>query len=355
MNNRDSTNAALIMQHHEPQSPKAVAVQCFLKQLIANHSDSEDHSFVIVVDNPQSRETAAKWHEKRRSSIKRSLSIGSGCRWSSDTESSNQRRSYTNSIVPPPCQLTFRRIASEPSMPQLSHTFQQRGDMTSWTDSVNQPKLIRSSSFDGMPPEQTHDSPPAPPFRRRNEPWGVTDSESEDSTSDCCPPPSTRGWERTRGCKPMGKTLDSGGKDSDSDLSLALISTIEKLSVRAALTLCRPKTSESVRRSTMETIEEAMELLPARGIATDISTTRWRPCLGEFQRSISDIDGWSLPDGERSGCEDSFGSLPLSESPELRASMQQASLNSAMLAAIDRLSVRAALTLTDETTDSGHD
>lgn len=375
--------------------PLPSAVHQFMRDLVAAHSD--DSSFDIVVDNAKSGETAKKWNEIRRYSSRRN-SLPIPTRWSSDSGVSlasspeDTRRSLYRdgcSTAPSNMGLVGRRNSLDPShmnrspssSPAASTTTKPRlqlrprpgavgttPDLKPNYPSHHQPQRRRE------PMESTHYSssssignehlqPPSSPYTSEGSDSDFSDyftSDAEELEKNL----------RRKSKKPVPKNNENPVPPSESALSLALISTIERLSVRAALAICRPQTSSVVQAATMQTIDEAMELLPTRGSVTDVSTASCRSRRSSSTSAAHMVVASHLSSGEKGETEtttytitkedeDEDSSNPASpqqlQHPQILACKQQSDLNSAMLAAIDRLSVRAALTLTNLSSEFSHD
>lgn len=360
------------------------AVHMFMRDLVAAHSD--DSSFDIVVDNAKSGETARKWNAIRRSSLRR-CSMPTPTRWSSDSglslaSSPDDTRRTIHSMDPSCClrpknACAERRNSFDPGMMMMNRA---RPILKPQDHSIvpsRQPQSTSASTSSGSPCGSSNSnvsiSPQSPyshdessttfsarPNQRQQEQQRRREFlESVSSLPEDTPPTSplqgnsciSSGSETdfsdyfTSDVEELEQKLKRSSKPvpkaapAESALSFALISTIERLSVRAALAMCRPQTSSWVQVETMQTIDEAMELLPTRGSVTDVSTSRRR-------RSIDYCSGEDTENELATTLENHSMAM---EHPELTASKQHSDLNNAMLAAIDRLSVRAALTLTNTT------
>lgn len=368
--------------------PLPLAVHQFMRDLVAAHSD--DSSFDIVVDNAKSGETAKKWNAIRRSSSRR-CSLPTPTRWSSDSGISLQLASSPEdtrrtlhreggSAAPSNNGLITRRNSLDPcdinrsssssiSTRTMKHPQDVRSrngsavatpDCNAWnTKNANYPQRRESS---GSTYSSPLDSEPAQEISS-----GHVSDESESDYSDYFTSDVDELEQslRRKSRKPVHNNKENPVTPSESALSLALISTIERLSVRAALALCRPQTSSVAQAETMQTIDEAMELLPSRGRVTDVSTSSRNRRTSSSAANV--VAGSYLSAGDED-TETTINTISKEEQdaydpaspqqlhhPQLLACKQQSDLNGAMLAAIDRLSVRAALTLTDLSSEFSHD
>ncbi len=358
--------------------PSPSAVHKFMRDLVAAHSD-DSSSFDIVVDNAKSGETARKWNAIRRTSMRR-CSMPTPTRWSSDSGLSlavrtspedTHRTFHEDSCLKSNRVCSERRNSLDPSMMNRSisrrHVVSRptnkstatdanameiwKGDSSTATFSTSTTvtnlsnKAERRESLTSMS-SLPEDTPPTSPVRQtRGYTSTGTSCGSESDFSDYFTSDVDELEQKLqRAAKPVPK-----GAPAESALSFALISTIERLSVRAALAMCRPQTSCFAQLETMQTIDEAMELLPTRGSVTDISTSRCRRSMDYFSGE-DDTTDTDIQVGTQT-----YDFAATFEAPEYTASKQHSDLNHAMLAAIDRLSVRAALTLTSHSSDYAND
>ena len=345
---RDPFSSDLLVQ---PTSTSSSAFHAFILQLVSTRSD--DSSFDIVVDNPKSGETAAKWNRIRRSSLQHSLSTplhSTHSRWCSDPAANQQQagstspesRKYNQGSRFRAHSLIQGRRNSFDTCMMGRPALQRENKSSDSLDNMNIPSRVSGSP---VKPGTMDGSPPSSPTRGASSFQGYLGSSSEETdysdffTSDV----EELEHKLKRASQKAKQRQEEPRNSAESALSAALISTIERLSVRAALTMCRPQMSSSARVETMETIEEAMQLLPSRGAVTDLSTSRRR----SSDCSFPELDGEDVDsDSELDSQHHPQRRSPM-EHPELKASKQHSDLNNAMLAAIDRLSVRAALTLTN--------
>lgn len=340
---KEATNPVRTVQR------RSSAFQSFLMDLVASHSD-EESVFEIVMDNPKSGETAAKWNQIRRSSLQHSSctpTSSTHSRWSSDSivasSPQSNHKDFTDQEVRRSL-LTARRNSFDTSLtgrPALQPQAGRRGlHPTMSFDSLqscmpvrkveSNMSVNRTSPSSNVPVRVL--SPRAIPTRKSSS-FASTYSEESDF-SDYFQSDGEEHEQKRKKASKLKPKATATPTTAECALGNALISTIERLSVRAALTLCRPQVTPQVQFETMETIQEALALLPTRGSVTDIPTSQRRSSLGT---STMDDDAISESDN------DTPTHSPMLD-PETRSSKQHSDLNNAMLAAIDRLSVRAALT-----------
>lgn len=390
----DSRESDTMMTHRGTLvfEPLPSAVHQFMRDLVAAHSD--DSSFDIVVDNAKSGETAKKWNAIRRSSSRR-CSLPTPTRWSSDSGISlasspddTRRTLHREGSSTAACNmgLVARRNSLDPhdmnrssSSSTTTATKQRRKvlsregtavatpDFNQWTTDANNPshRQPQRREFIGSSPSSPLDTTRS---QQASPPYTSDGSESDFSdyfTSDV----DELEQSLRRKSRKQVQNKENPSAPSESALSLALISTIERLSVRAALALCRPQTSSLAQAETMQTIDEAMELLPTRGSVTDVSTssrsrrssaTAANVLVGSYlscgdEDTETTINTISKEDKDHDNNDPASPQQQQLQHPQIVACKQQSDLNSAMLAAIDRLSVRAALTLTDFTCEFSHD
>jgi hypothetical protein len=324
----------------QSSKPSHSAVQSFISSLLSDPSGSVN----IVVDNARS-----SYVHRQKMVFGRSQSLPAGtCRWnnssssqhssssSSSNSSSGDRENSDQEWPAPP--VPRRHSVTVHDRPDTAPSPPQERPFNSQSHTKGRTRLDKADKrLDGYNHINSSDSKMnrrSPPQREAPPPTSEEESDMEDtdiSFSDSDSRYSSRANTNTNtSTRRRCPFLDSTAKSEQESLSMALINTIERLSVRAALTLSRPHLSASSRVETMEAIDEAMDLCSRRGSVTDVTTRR------SYAGGDSDFDG-----SERSTPEEAMADQT-----------QRAELNNAMIHAVDRLAVKAALTLTDQHHDA---
>ena len=294
------------------------ALNDFLANLLS--ASSSPCAVDIVSDKARSCEPGGdSWHS-RRMSVYDDRSLDS--RWSSDgSQKATIQRKELLSLALPRRDFEQRSHSNRTQPVYTKQALITKGRARASPDRIPREYLKKNLKFSLVPkspPEMFDSSDEEPSVRVVRE--------------DYCHSPSSCDSRRDHA------SLPKSTKSSTEDAALgdALIKTIEMLSVRAALALSRPQPFSMCPSSTMHAVPEGMEFPP--------SSKRCIPHVlieepTPFQPTTEDS---MVPKETES--QTKLQSSP-SNHTETAPSPQQIKLNHAMLSAVDRLSLQAALSL----------